>query len=223
MKAQHRSSPEGRAAFAKLCEKYWYPLYAHARRVSGDADRAQDLTQGFFERVIAKNYIADADPDRGRFRTFLLTSLSNYMANECDKSRAMKRGGGRLQFSLDFANADRRYKLEPIDETTPEKAFQRRWAITLLSRVLRSLRDEFVADGKDELFDQLKQFLTPGTNPKQAEVAQRLEMSEGALKVAVHRLKKAYHDRLFNEIAATTADRSEIDDEIRQLFDAFSR
>ena len=221
--AQHRSSPEGRQAFAALCEKYWYPLYAHARRMELDVHTAKDLTQGFFERVIERNYIADADPARGRFRTFLLTSFTNFIANEWDKSRTVKRGGDRVHLTLEFEQGERRYSLEPADSESTEKIFNRRWAETLLARVLRLLEAEYRKSDREILFAHLKQYLTTDNVDSYRELGERLQMSEGAVKVAVHRLRSRYRQRLCDEIADTTAQSADIDDEIRCLFEAFER
>jgi len=223
MAAGHRSSPEGRLAFSRLCEKYWYPLYAHVRKSEQDPDRARDLTQGFFERVIEKNYIADVDPRRGRFRTFLLASLTHYIANEVEKSNAIKRGGERLHLSLEFQDGERRYIHEPADEETPERVYERRWAIALLKQVLLQLRSEYAAKDKEELFTELQQFLTASENKRYAEVCERINMNEGAVKTAVHRLRTRYREVLRMEIVETLADPNEVDDEIRSLFETFRR
>lgn len=223
MTAAHRSTPEGRRAFSMLCEKYWYPLYAHARRVESDVHTAMDLTQGFFEKVIERNYMADADPARGRFRTFLLTSFSNFITNEWDKLKAAKRGGGQLHLTLEFERSERRYSLEPIESQTPERLFDRRWAETLLARVLAQLQSEYEKSGRGTLFSELKQYLTAGNCDRYGTLSQRLQMSEGAIKVAVSRLRSRYRERLCEEIAETTARQSDVSDEIRCLFDAFSK
>lgn len=146
MAAQHRSSPEGRLAFSQLCEKYWYPLYAYVRRLEADVDQARDLTQGFFEKALEKNYLADPDPNRGRFRTFLLASLTHFIANDRNKSKAAKRGGDRVHLSLDFDGGERRYLREPADELTPEKQYERCWAVTLLKQALDQLEAAYAAE-----------------------------------------------------------------------------
>ena len=186
MTAAHRSTPEGQAAFATLCERYWYPLYAYVRRRESDLHHAQDLTQGFFTKVMEKNYIADADPNRGRFRTFLLSSLRNYLANEWDKGQTQRRGGRRKHFSLQFDDAERRYRCEPAEQLDAETMYQRRWAIELLARVLQQLQQEY-GESRLPVFDVLKQYLTPEPWPPYREVAEQLGMSEGAVKVAVSR------------------------------------
>ena len=221
--AQHRSSPDGRLAFAQLCEKYWYPLYAFVRQSESDIHRARDLTQGFFEQVIEKNYIADADPNRGRFRTFLLTSLSNFVANEWNKSQAVKRGGGKTHLSLDFARGDQFLQKELASAETPESLYQRHWALTVLHEVLEQLRVAHESAGKSQLFEELKQFLLPGAPETYAAIAERLNMGEGAVRVAVHRLRTRYREALREEIANTLSNPADVDDEIRSLFNAFSR
>ncbi len=222
MLAQHRSSPDGRDAFAKLCEKYWYPLYAHARRLESDVDTAMDLTQGFFEKVIERNYIADADPARGRFRTFLLTSLTNYIRNEWDKSQRAKRGGGMNMLSIDSAELESRFLREPSNTETPERLFDRSWAETVLGRALDQLEKEYRDSGRGEVFDELKQFLTADTGEQYSEVGERLGMTESATKTAVYRLRTRYRERVCAEIVDTTTDTNDVDDEIRCLFEAFS-
>lgn len=221
--AQEENSTAARIALTKLCEKYWYPLYAFVRQTEADANQACDIIQGFFEKVIEKDYIGDADPTRGKFRTFLLTSLTHFMANQRDKAKALKRGGGVPHFSFEFHKGEQRFLQEPADPLTPEKHYQRRWAVTLLNQVLEGIRADFVADGKGPWFERLAQFLTPGDTESYHQVAARLEMTEGAAKVAVHRLRARYRERLRAEIAQTVADPGEVDGEIRMLFQTFSK
>lgn len=222
MAAQHRSTAEGRAAFAKLCEKYWFPLYAFVRQTEKDVHKARDLTQSFFEKLMEKNYVGDADPRRGRFRTFLLASLTNFMANEWNKQQALKRGGNALHLSLDFDKGDRWLGQEPTDGQSPELLFERRWALALLRQTLDSLREDFTAQGKSDLFDELRQFLVPGDAEAYADVAKRIGMTEGAVRVAVHRLRNQYREILRAEIKDTVSDTADVDDEIRRLFEVFS-
>src|SRR5271155_692938 len=158
--AGQRSSPQSSAALATLCENYWYPLYAYVRRRGHDSDEAQDLTQAFFARLLEKNDLAAADPERGRFRSFLLASLKHFLANEWDRQRAQKRGGGRPPFSIDFGAAEDRYRGEPSHELTAEKIFERRWAMVLLANVQARLEQEYVEAGKPTAFNRLKIFLT---------------------------------------------------------------
>lgn len=210
-------------ALARLCQAYWHPLYAYVRRLGHAPSDAQDLTQEFFARLLAKNYLADADESRGRFRSFLLTALKHFLANEWDKARARKRGGGRLPVPIDFGSAETNCHFEPADITTPEKIFERRWALTLLEQVLRRLREEYVRAGREKLFEQLKPTLTETSRAvRYAEIATRLEMTEGAVKVAVHRLRLRYREVLRAEIADTVASPVEVEDELRNLFAALA-
>jgi RNA polymerase sigma factor (sigma-70 family) len=219
--AGHRSSPDSRKALSTLCQAYWYPLYAYARRRGRNVEEAQDLTQEFFARLLEKDYLAVAQPGRGRFRSFLLTAFKHFLANEWDKARAQKRGGGCAPISLDFATGESRYLREPADELTPERIYERQWALTLLEQVLARLRDEFVRAGKADLFEQLKVFITPRTTADcYAEAAGELSISQEAVRVAVHRLRRRYRQLLRAEISQTVAEPSDVEDEIRSLFSA---
>ena len=218
--AGRRSLP---ASDQALCRAYWYPLYAFARRYLGDIHQAQDATQDFFGRLLEKNIIARAQQDRGRFRSFLLTAFKNFLANERDKSLAQKRGAGHAPLSLDFPAGDSRYDLEPSHAWTPERLFERQWALTLLGQVLANLRAEFVADDKEAQFDSLKVYLTGEATASNAALAEGLGMSEGAVKVAAHRLRQRYRALLRHEVAQTVADPAEVDDEIRRLFESLGQ
>ncbi len=219
--AGRASSAESDVALATLCETYWYPLYAYVRRQGHDSVEAQDLTQGFFARLLEKEYLRQVHRERGRFRSFLLTSLKHYLLNEWDRDRAAKRGGGRRQFRLDFETGESRYRLEPAEEETPESIFEKQWALALLSRVQDALREEFRAVGKEDHFDRLSVWLTGETkSTSYCELAVGLGTTEGAVKVAVHRLRKRFRERLREEIAQTVASEADIDDEIHELFDA---
>ena len=222
MTAQHRSTPQGRAAFSQLCEKYWYPLYAYIRRKESDTHRAADLTQSFFAKVMEKNYLADADPRRGRFRTFLLASLNHFLANEWDRSQTQKRGGGKRHFSLDVAAGEERWRAEADGDCTPDVLYERQWAIELLRHVLEQLEQEFASQGQKERFEILKPFLMPGELGSYADMGQRLGMNENAVRVAVHRLRTRYRELLRANIAETVENPTEIDDEIRKLFETFA-
>lgn len=209
-------------ALARLCQTYWHPLYAYARRLGHSPPDAQDLTQEFFARLLAKNFLAAADESRGRFRSFLLAAFKHFLANEWDKARAQKRGGGVLPISIDLATAETA-AFEPADPATADKMFERRWALTLLDRVLKRLRQEYVATGREKLFEQLKPTLAEASRTVgYAEIAARLGTSEGAIKVAVHRLRHTYRDLLRAEIADTVAGPAEVDDELRNLFAALA-
>jgi RNA polymerase sigma factor (sigma-70 family) len=220
--AGERRSPQSAAALAALCETYWFPLYAYIRRRGHSVYDAQDLTQAFFARLLEKNDLAAAEPGRGRFRSYLLTSLKNFLANEWDRHRAQKRGGGRCALSIDFETAEDRYRREPGHNETPETIFERRWALLLLENVLARLREEAIQSDKMKDFERLKVFLT-GEPPTAtyAQLSAELGTTEGNLKVAVHRLRRRYRELLREEIAQTVGDAEEVDQEIRDLFAAF--
>jgi RNA polymerase sigma-70 factor (ECF subfamily) len=211
-------------ALATLCETYWYPLYAFLRNRGNTVEDAQDLTQAFFARVMEKHALQQADPARGRFRSFLLTALKNFAANEHDREIAIKRGGRVAMVSLEVERAEGRLQMEPPSGDTPEKAFDRRWAVTLLDRVLSRLKADMAAGGKQAQFDRLKTYLA-GDEPQRsyAQTASELGMSEGAVKVAVHRLRRQFRDQLRNEIGHTVSSAEEIEDELRYLRSAVSR
>lgn len=216
-------SPDAARALAVLCTSYWYPLYAFVRRQGKSAHDAQDLTQEFFARLLEKNYLAQVSREKGRFRSFLLAALKNFLANEWDKVRAQKRGGDRTFVPLDATAAESRYAVEPADALSPDKIFERRWALTLLDRAIELLRAEYVKGGRGPLFDELKGCLTgDGSTVSYAELAARLATTEGAIKVAVHRLRQRYREVLRAEVANTVAQPGDVDDELRQLFAALS-
>jgi RNA polymerase sigma-70 factor (ECF subfamily) len=217
--AMEKQSPEAAAALEKLCRTYWYPLYAYVRRKGYDEHEAQDLTQEFFARLLARNYLSVADRNKGKFRSFLLGSLEHFLAREWTKAHAQKRGGGQPLFSLDEVDAENRYRLEPAHELTAEKIFDRRWATTLLEQAMARLRADYEADNKGKVFARLEVFLT-GNAPETSyvEIAASLNMSEGALKVAVHRLRQRYGELVRAEIAQTVATPEGIDEELRYLF-----
>jgi RNA polymerase sigma-70 factor (ECF subfamily) len=209
-------------ALSKLCQTYWHPLYAYVRRLGNSPPDAQDLTQEFFARLLQKNYLAAADEHRGRFRSFLLAALKHFLANEWDKAGAQKRGGGQIPLPIDFGPAETACRFEPAD-ITAEKIYERRWALTLLEQVLRRLREEYVHAGRENLFDQLKPTLTEASRTvRYAEMGAHLGLSEGAVKVAVHRLRLRYREVLRAEIADTVASPDEVEDELRNLFAALA-
>jgi RNA polymerase sigma-70 factor (ECF subfamily) len=207
-----------RAALSTLCEAYWYPVYAFIRRWGADPDAARDLTQAFFTSLLERRDIEQVRPERGRFRTFLLASAKHFLLNEAARSRAAKRGGGVSPLPLAFDEAEGRYQVEPADVTTPETLYERRWALTLIERVLARLRTDWDANGRLAEFDELKESLL-GSGPAggYAGAAKRLGTTEGATKVAAHRLRRKFQARLRQEIAETVADQAEIDDEIQYL------
>jgi RNA polymerase sigma-70 factor (ECF subfamily) len=221
--AGHETNARSSEALASLCEMYWYAVYAFIRRQGYRPEDGADLTQAFFLRVLEKNYFQDADPARGRFRAFLCAAIRHFLSNERDRARTLKRGGTEPPISLDVETAEGRYKLEPRDDLTPEKLFDRHWALMLLERVLARLREDHVSAGKTELFDHLKGFLTgDSATVPYADVAKALGMTEGAVKVAVHRLRRRFRDTLVQEIAETVSDPADIDAEIAYLLNAVS-
>ena len=223
LSAKNDSSDSARDALEQLCKSYWYPLYAHVRRRGRSAEDAQDLTQEFFARLLEKHYLADVDRAKGRFRSFLLASLNHFLANEWDKARAAKRGGGQIAISLDEVSAENRFRLEPIVEDSPESIFDQQWALELLERALSCLRAEYVAAGKAAEFERLKRFL--GHAPADGdytEMAGELEMTAAAVAVSVHRMRHRYRDRIRAEVAQTVSDSGEVDGEMRHLFAALN-
>src|SRR3984893_2962786 len=213
---------ETRSALASLCENYWYPLYAYLRRRGYPADQAQDLTQEFFIRVLEGRYLDRADPKKGRFRSFLLTSLKFFVADEEDRQRTQKRGAG-MVVSLEFSRGEERYQREPAHDETPERIFERRWALSVLDRVVEKLRGEFVQHGRPEHFERLKVFLLGQSDSPYAALAREMNTSEGALKVAIHRLRKRYRDLFRQEIADTVADPGEVESDLRFWAAALTR
>jgi len=217
------SSPGAAQALERLCRTYWYPLYAYVRRRGHDAHEAQDLTQEFFARFLANHTLQSVDRNKGRFRAFLLAAINHFLTNEWKRGQTLKRGGGLSFISLDEATAEERYRLEPATDLTPEKVYERRWALTLLDQVLNGLRDEYVAAGKDELFEKLRPFLSDAKGAlSYGEAATQTGLSEAAARQAVHRLRRRYRERLRGEIAHTVSAPREIDAEIQHLFTVFS-
>jgi len=217
-------SPETQQALATLCRMYWYPLYAYARRQLPSAHDAQDLTQAFFAELLEKEYLQAADPQRGKFRSFLLTAFKHFLSRERERAHAQKRGGGRPLVSLDFQVGESRYHQEPIDHATPEKLYERRWALEILEQTLTQLRQELANAGKEKLFECLKGALAgEGMQASYARIADQLSISEQAVKVAVYRLRRRYQELLRAEIAQTVASPDEVDQELRDLFAAVQR
>jgi RNA polymerase sigma factor (sigma-70 family) len=211
-------TPRAAEAMAELCRVYWYPLYAYIRRRGHETHEAEDLTQEFFLRFLAKNYLATVDREKGKFRAFLLASLKHFLANEWDRSQTQKRGGGQTIVPISTVDAENRYRLEPWHDLTPERLFERRWALTVLEQVLARLDAEVSAESNQAVFARLKQYLTGGRESgSYAEAAAELGMSEGAVKTAVHRLRRRYRQILRDEIAQTVAGPEEIDGEIEYL------
>ena len=218
LSARKPDSPQSLAALETLCGTYWYPLYAYVRRQGHSPADAQDLTQEFFARLLEKDYLKAAAREKGRFRTFLIVALKRFLANEWDRLRAQKRGGGQLPVSLDTELAEQQYRIEPAEGATAERVFERRWALTLLDRSMKRLREEFAAAGKVREFDRLKACLTADRGEiSYAEIGAALDMSEGTARVAVHRLRKRFREVFREEIAHTVASPEEIDEEVRYL------
>jgi RNA polymerase sigma factor (sigma-70 family) len=214
--AREPQRKDARSALVSLCESYWYPLYAYLRRRGYPADEAQDLTQDFFVRVLEGRYLDRADPDKGRFRSFILTSLKFFVADERDRQSAIKRGGGTV-LTLEFSSGEEWYQREPSHDETPERIFERRWALAVLDRVVGKLRNEFLHHGRPEHFERLKVFLLGQSDAPYAAMAQEMNTSEGALKVAIHRLRKRYRELFRQEIADTVTDPTEVETELRFL------
>ena len=207
-------------ALSELCQQYWYPLYAFVRRRGFDGTQAEDLTQSFFADLLEKNSLQHVQPSRGSFRSFLLTSLSNFIANQWRAENALKRGGGQTILSIDYERADNRYTEQPADDLSPEKIFERNWALSILEQTLEAVGTQYEESGKRELFDDLRGFLTGEDNIAYAELSKKTGMREGALKVAVHRLRQRYGQQLRLQIAKTVQDPADVDQELRSLFQA---
>jgi RNA polymerase sigma factor (sigma-70 family) len=219
--ARGSDTTRARAALEQLCRNYWHPLYAYVRGAGYSREEAEDLTQEFFARLLAHNSVARADPARGRFRSFLLASLKHFLANEWEKARARKRGGGAELLPLEFDTAETRYAQPVAPGDTPDRAYDRQWALSLLDVVLGRLRREYGDAGREDLYLGLKDTLG-GTRSEipYRELGARLGLSEGAVKVAAHRLRQRYRELLREEIANTVAGPEEVEEELRHLFAA---
>jgi DNA-directed RNA polymerase specialized sigma24 family protein len=217
------TSEASAAALAELCQTYWYPLYAFVRQKGHSSHDAQDLTQAFFARLLEKNYVSMADRQRGRFRTYLLAALTHFLADEWDKARRLKRGGGRQIISLDAGSAEERYRLEPITHLDAAKLYERRWVTTLIEKALGRLEGEFCDSGKKALFDELKGSLfAKDAESSYAAIGMRLGMKEDAVKKAMQRMRGRYRELFREEIAQTVAAPNEIDEELKYLFAVIS-
>lgn len=216
--AGQRDSSQASNALETLCRAYWYPLYAYVRRRGCGPEDAQDLTQDFFAQLLRKNYPARSDRAKGKFRTFLLHTLNQFVADRHERAAALKRGGDRVFLSLDAESPEGRYRLEVADELTPEKLFERRWAQTVLDRAMASLRAEFEAAGNGETYEVLQAFgLGEQGTVSYAEAAQRLGVSESAVRSMIHRLRRRHRELVREEIAHTVPTVAEIDEELRHL------
>lgn len=223
LRAGRQSSPESARALEELCRTYWYPLYAYVRRRGSTKEDAEDLVQSFFERFLQRNYLEGLAAERGKFRAFLLASLKHFLANAWDRSQRIKRGGGQSLLSLDWDRAEEKFCLEPLDQDSPDRVFDREWATALLGRVIELLRESCVAEGRGDWFEQAKDFLMVGVDAvPYAEAARQAGMEEAAMRVAVHRLRKRYRELLRAEIAQTLADPTQVAEEMQSLFAALS-
>jgi RNA polymerase sigma factor (sigma-70 family) len=223
MRAAQSQAPGGASALAQLCRTYWYPLYMFARRRRYSPEDAQDLTQGFFLHLLEHRAFAEVNRLKGKFRSFLLASFQNHLSDQSDRARRLKRGGDKELVCLDALEAEQRYRLEPVECLTAEKLFDARWAVTLLAEVMNRLRQEYATEGKTPTFEALNVFLDPvnsGTPPSYEEVASRLQVSTGAVKTLIHRLRKRYTALLREEVGRTVSDAAEVDEEIHALCEA---
>jgi len=219
--AKEADSPVARAALEAVCREYWYPLYAYVRRLGRTEHDAQDLVQGFFAACLERDFLRSVDRTKGRFRSFLLVALKRYLANEWEREQTQKRGGHYTFLSLDSLNPEERYAQESVHQLTADKLYDRRWATVLLDRVLDQLRDEYAQEGRANHFEALKEFLgAGGRGTPYADLGQTLGISEGAVKVTVHRLRKRYRALLESAIADTVTSPDDIDDERRHLIAA---
>ncbi len=221
--AGNRNTVQANLALEELCRLYWYPLYAYTRRRGHSPEDAEDLVQGFFARFLERNYLDNLNSERGKFRAFLLAALKHYLSNERDRANRLKRGGGQALLSLDWQEADNRYRVEPLDELSPDKLFDRAWAVLLLERAMCRLREEFALEGRPELFEGLKPFLTMDKEAvSYDEVVANLRLTKEAARVAVHRLRKRYRQLMREEIRQTISDPAQAQEELRALFAAFA-
>lgn len=210
-------------AWEALCQTYWFPLYAYVRRRGCSREDAEDLTQMFFAKLLERDDFGRLESGQGKFRAFLLASLKHFLANEWDRAKRLKRGGGTIRLSLDWETADSRFEIADVGAVSPDQAFDREWALELLERVIVTLREEWQTEGKGETFDALKSFLTADRNDASyGEIAQSLGVQEGALRVTAHRLRKRYRQLLRAAIALTLADEAMVDEEMKALLGAFS-
>ena len=215
--------PQAAQALEELCATYWYPLYAYVRRQGHSKEDAEDLVQGFFSRFLDKNYLAGLSHEKGKFRAFLLACLKHFMANEWDRAARQKRGGHLQTLSLDWQQADSRYHVDPADHLSPDKLYDRAWAVVLLGRVLARLRDEYVLLGKLPVFEQLKSFITMGKSAiPYLQAGNALGITEAAARVTVHRLRRRFRELLRDEVAQTLSHPGQVEEEMRALLSAFT-
>jgi RNA polymerase sigma factor (sigma-70 family) len=222
LQAGHEAGAATQRALEELCRAYWYPIYVYVRRLGHSPHDAQDITQSFFQYLLEKKLIAKAQPDCGRFRSFLLGSLKNFMANEWRRHTAQKRGGGQV-LTIDTSTAEERYSIEPLDESNPQTLYEKAWATAVLDHSIGLLETEYVQGRKQTLFAALLPALQGDNQVPYAELGARLGLSEGAIKVAVHRLRQRYREMLRAAVANTVADPLEIEGELRHLMQVLSR
>jgi RNA polymerase sigma factor (sigma-70 family) len=216
--AGNQESPDAHSALTQLCQAYWYPLYCCVRRHGHQPAVAEDLTQAFFGNLLEKNHVALADPERGRFRTFLLRSLENFLRKQYRDATTQKRGGGKEIISWDAQTAEERYAAEPPDGTSPAELFEREWAGTMLENVIMAVRHEFSASGKLELFSALEPSLWgDDTSTPYGQIGQALNMTPGAVRVTVHRLRRRFQELLCAEIANTVEKSADVEPELQYL------
>jgi len=219
--AGRQQGPAASEALAKLCSAYWYPLYAFVRCRGFGPHDAEDLTQEFFYRFLERNSLTNVTPAGGKFRSFLLACLKHFLANERERAHAQRRGGGHSLLPLDAGEAETRFSLEPADPVTPEALFEKRWAFTVLERTMNALRQEYAANGKSAVFEELKGFLPGGQGSEsRPDLAAKRGVSVGAIDVAVHRLRQRFGALLREQVAHTVSAEDEVDDEIRHLMAA---
>jgi len=221
--AADEASPQAHQALAELCRVYWYPLYAYVRRKGYEVADAQDLTQEFFARFLEKNYLGTVDRRKGKFRSFLLASLEHFLAKEWTRAHRLKRGGGQTIIAWDGCDPEERYRLEPADQAIGEDVYEKRWALTVLEQAMGSLGNEYTVAGKKQLFDELRPFISgDDEDTSYGDLAAKLAMSEGAVRVAVHRLRQRYGECVRGEIAKIVQRPEEIDEELGHLMSALS-
>jgi RNA polymerase sigma-70 factor (ECF subfamily) len=216
------ATSEANSALATLCETYWLPVYGYIRRTGRSTDDARDLTQAFFTRVIEKQGFKGANREQGRFRSFLLGSVRHFLINQHEWDSAQKRGGGRAHFPLQFERGEQQYQLEPVEHDTPERVYERQWAQTVLAQARALVGEKYAGSARQETFARLEPFLT-GSEPNYTELAAALQVSEGAVRVAVHRLRKLFSDCLRAVITETVDQPAEVDEELRYLLEVVSR
>jgi RNA polymerase sigma factor (sigma-70 family) len=221
--AANSTASNAESALAQLCEIYWFPVYAFIRRTGASIDDARDLTQAFFLKVLEKGYLKDARAERGRFRTFLLTAVRHFLANERDAARALKRGGGAEHLPLEFDDGERRYQLEPADQQTPEHLYERHWALTVMDRGMARLAARYTDAERRRTFHALRPLLIEQDVAAYAGTAAALGVTEGALRVALHRLRRSYAASLRDVIAETLDREDEIDAELEHLLAVVAR